>query len=151
MFQIDESWECFRGLGAVLDEPGLHTYRCVEVAANGPLFHVDFHENESSEPGWAWSRLVCTQLADVLDLLARDDISTVQLSIQTPLDRDGYRLFAVAQIAKVRLGTGADAFLFLGLNGERYCSENLALHRSVPADRQIVWERKAEHRVRQTS
>jgi hypothetical protein len=139
MFQTDDSWACLSDLGAILNEPGLRSYRFVEVGVNAPLFHVDFHINETLEPAWAWSRFVCTKLTDALELIGRNDIVGAQLSIQTPRNRDGYMFFPIEQIAKSKTQAGDDIFVILGAKGERYVDgpkEELEL-----SYLQIVWTR----------
>jgi hypothetical protein len=138
MFQTDVSWECFGALGAILEQPGLRSYQCVEVAVNGPLFHVDFHLNETLEPTWAWSRFICTKLADVLELLGRNDHSGTQLSIQTPRESGGYRFFSVVQIVKSKTPNADDIFVILGPNGETYID---GPGEADVRQRQVVWTR----------
>lgn len=141
MLQTDQSWECYSTLGAIFNQPSLRSYRFVEVALNLPLFHVDTVLFEESEGGGSWSRFICCQLTDVLEIIQRDDSLDVRISIQTPRSDDGYKLFSIAQIIEGRSRLGDVLYLFLGADGESYLHGFRGEGRRDLLERRLVWSR----------
>jgi hypothetical protein len=141
MLQTDQSWECYSTLGAIFNQPSLRSYRFVEVALNLPLFHLDAILFEEAEGGGAWSRFICSQLTDVLEIIRRDDTSNVRISIQTPRNDDGYKFFSIAEIIEGRSRLGDMLYIFLGANGERYVHSLRGEGISDMLERRIVWSR----------
>lgn len=139
MLQTDQSWECYSTLGAIFNQPSLRSYRFVEVALNLPLFHLDTVLFEETEGDGAWSRFICSQLTDVLEIIRRDDSSNVRISIQTPRSNDGYKLFSVAQIIEGRSRLGDSLYLFLGANGESYLHGLRGEGSRDLLERRLVW------------
>lgn len=141
MLQTDKSWECFDALGAIFNQPGLRTYRCVEVALNIPLFHLDLIFDCADEIGDVWSRHIYSQLADVLDVIRRSDVKRMLLSIQTPRLDDGYRFFSVQQIILAKNSSGDSFYFYVGENQE-YNDAFSSLQVSDLLEKEILWEAK---------
>jgi hypothetical protein len=144
MLQTDESWECFSALSAIFNQPGLRSYRFVEVAINIPLFHLDLVLLGDEETGHAWSRFICYQLADVLSVIGRCDVANARISIQTPRKGDGYTFFSISQVIEGRNQAGDILHLFIGSNGEEYIHALRGEGDADMLDRRILWSRRAE-------
>lgn len=139
MLQTDKSWECFDALGAIFNQPGLRTYRCVEVALNIPLFHLDLIFDCVDERGDVWSRLIYNQLTDVLDVIRRSDVKRMVLSIQTPRLDDGYRFFSVKQIVLAKNSSGDSFYIYIGENQE-YVDTFASMQAGDFLKKDILWE-----------
>lgn len=120
MFQADQSWEYNTSLGVIFNRPGLRTYPFIEVGLNAPLFHVDAALIGEENGGGAWTRIICSRLIDVLEIIKQHGFSDIRISVQTPRNDEGYRFFSISDIIEGTNAWGDVVHLFLGARGEEY-------------------------------
>lgn len=122
-FLVNEAWENRNPFLQAFCAPGTRLYPVVEVALNGPLWHLDvLTAGDVSESERCWRRFLLTSVTQVLALLREQGSCESQLSFQSTTDGQRgaeYLIRKVRQIIAATTTDGSKAHVVICFDGTR--------------------------------
>ncbi|HWW05647.1 hypothetical protein [Collimonas sp.] len=147
MLQTDEIWEySYDGkmLGSFLRQPGQRQYACVEISLNVALFHVDIVFRDKHQIGQSWSRFIVDDIENVLQLIRRDDVIKVHISLQTSRSANAeYKISSVVEIIQGISNEGRKHYMCKCSNDAHYVDATIGDVKIELSEQRTVWSSTA--------
>ena len=124
-FEAEKFWELSGSVGRCIPDQEKYLFDTIELSSNFNIIFVDVTV-DTEEEGLIGNRYECVSVLNALEIINQENVKRSALSILSRrCDNDGDLVWAeLREVIRAKdKSTGGPAFIYCGINGERFISE----------------------------